>query len=484
MGGGSEGRQFFRAGPGQHLPGGHLRGAIPTGVDLYLVFGPALGDDGGAIVGLPAPGETEGSIGFALVREGRAEEQPAIVVELRVDRLTAPAHEDVAVRQYLHAALGLTEQLVGVGVLSRQPGAHGVFIDLDGDTAGLFYFVYVAVIEDGDSAVGMIAGVMLEGSHGARTHLEVALFPAELPDDLARLSVDLVNSAGITGGDEQVFLIVYIYGVDVEVVKGLGVRLIEADVVQAVPLEYNLPGLDFDLLDDPVEYLAVCSIPPHGAVPGQLVVDRDESRVLGRDEEFVVVPFVAVSGRKAGYLAVGAVEDHVVALSVARVEPLPPGEHRLSPVRLRPEVHDIPSLVLQQVQPHGLSVVTEDYATVLPRTVLVRSVLRGYEDVAESGIVRLFGRLDDRRVEIRARAEAPRLSHRGGRGGRPDAWGRIAARNAAECDQRSAAGRGPQEPPTRDPGAQAVVTFSPLPRPLLRLTFLVPCRMTTILRRG
>src|SRR5215217_2931532 len=484
MGGGSEGRQFFRAGAGQHLPGGHLRGAVPTGVDLYPVFGPALGDDGGGVGGLPAPGEAEGSVGFALCREGRVEEQPPFTVELRVDWLTAPAHEDVAVRQHLHAALGLTEQFLGVGVLSRQSGAHGVFIDLDHDTAGLFYFVYVAVVEDGDGAVGVIAGVMLEGRHGARTHLEGTLFPAELPDDLARLSVDFVHSAGITGGDEQVLLIVYVYGVDVEVVEGLGVRLIEADVVQAVPLEYNLPGLDFDLLDDPVEYLAVCSIPPHGAVPGQLVVDRDESCVLGRDEEFVVVPFVVVSGRKAGYLAVGAVEDHVVALSVSCVESLPPGEYRLSFVRLRPEVHHVPILVLQQVQPHGLSVVAEDHATVLPRTFLIGSVLRGDKDVAEGSIVRLFGRLDNRRVEIRTRAETPRLSHRGGRGGRPDAWGRIAARNAAECDQRSAAGRGPQEPPTRDPGAQAVVTFSPLPRPLLRLTFLVPCRMTTILRRG
>src|SRR5215212_10020104 len=93
MGGGSEGRQFFRAGAGQHLPGGHLRGAVPTGVDLYPVFGPALGDDGGGVGGLPAPGEAEGSVGFALCREGRVEEQPPFTVELRVDWLTAPAHE-------------------------------------------------------------------------------------------------------------------------------------------------------------------------------------------------------------------------------------------------------------------------------------------------------------------------------------------------------------------------------------------------------
>src|SRR5215218_4691054 len=135
MGGGSEGRQFFRAGAGQHLPGGHLRGAVPTGVDLYPVFGPALGDDGGGVGGLPAPGEAEGSVGFALCREGRVEEQPPFTVELRVDWLTAPAHEKVAVSQNLHAALGRTEQPLGVRVLSRQAGAYSVVTQLEHDSA-------------------------------------------------------------------------------------------------------------------------------------------------------------------------------------------------------------------------------------------------------------------------------------------------------------------------------------------------------------
>jgi hypothetical protein len=42
-----------------------------------------------------------------------------------------------------------------------------------------------------------------------------------------------------------------------EVVVGLEIRLLEADVLQAVPLEKYLVGLDVDLLDYPVEHNTV-----------------------------------------------------------------------------------------------------------------------------------------------------------------------------------------------------------------------------------
>src|SRR5215213_10546287 len=229
-----------------------------------------------------------------------------------------------------------------------------------------------------------------------------------------------------------------IYGVDVEVVESrlevgrrLKKRLVELGVLQAVPLEDDLPALDVDLLDYPVEHISFHRISHRDGVPWNLVVDRDERRILGRDEELVMVPLVAVFGSKAGYLAIGVVADHVLALPVAGVVTLPPGEHRLSLVWLRLEVHHIHSLVLQEVQPHGLPVVVEDHATVLARPFLVRPVLRGDEDAAGSSIVRRRGDLDDRRMEIRTRAEAPRLPHRAGCGGRPGAWGGIAAQGAA-----------------------------------------------------
>src|SRR5215208_2657630 len=190
-------------------------------------------------------------------------------------------------------------------------------------------------------------------------------------------------------------------------------------MLQAVPLEEYLARLDVELLSYPVEHITVYRITLRNEVPWHLVVDRDQGRILGRDEELVVVLLVAVGSRKAGYLAVGAIQDHVLALAVSCVVSLPPGEHHLTLVCLRPEVHHIHTLVLQEAQPHGLSVVVEDHAPVLPRTGLTGSVLRGDEDVAGSSITPPRDHLDDRRVEIRTRAEAPRLPRRCGCGGRP-----------------------------------------------------------------
>ncbi len=107
---------------------------------------------------------------------------------------------------------------------------------------------------------GLRRASCLKDGPDTRTHLEVALLAAETPDDLARLAVDLVHGAGPAGGDEQVILVVYVYGVDVEVVEGFVVRLLEPDVVQAVPLEEDLAGLDVYLLDYPVEHVTVYRI--------------------------------------------------------------------------------------------------------------------------------------------------------------------------------------------------------------------------------
>src|ERR671913_39764 len=136
-------------------------------------------------------------------------------------------------------------------------------------------------------------------------------------------------------------------------------------------------------------------------------------------EELVVVALVSVLGPEAGYFAVGAIEDDVLALAVACMESLPPGEHPLSLVGLRSEGHHIHILVLQEAQPHGLSVVVENHASVLPRTGLFWSVLRGDEDVAASSISRLLDHLDDRRVEIKTPAEISSLAPPAGGGPRP-----------------------------------------------------------------
>ena len=77
---------------------------------------------------------------------------------------------------------------------------------------------------------------MLEGGAGAFPHLEVAPLAAEAPDDLAASSVQFVDGGGVAGGDEEVVVLVYVYGVDVEVVEGfpvlrLEVRFLGADVL-------------------------------------------------------------------------------------------------------------------------------------------------------------------------------------------------------------------------------------------------------------
>src|SRR5215204_7322292 len=100
------------------------------------------------------------------------------------------------------------------------------FIYIQHDAARPFYCLRdqtvkdrVAVVEDGDAAVGQAASVVLEAKSAARTHLEVALLASKAPDDLTTFSVYLVDGEGLAGRDEQVVVVIYFYGVDVEVVE-------------------------------------------------------------------------------------------------------------------------------------------------------------------------------------------------------------------------------------------------------------------------
>src|ERR687893_3313241 len=109
-----------------------------------------------------------------------------------------------------------------------------------------------AAVEDGDGIVLLTAGVVLEGGPGSLPHLEVALLATKAPDDLAAFAVDLVDGPGISGTQEQVAVGLYAYGVYVEVVvaeAGIvgregSVGLLDPDVIEASPLEEDLPGLD------------------------------------------------------------------------------------------------------------------------------------------------------------------------------------------------------------------------------------------------
>ena len=184
-------------------------------------------------------------------------------------------------------------------------------------------------------------------------------------------------------------------------------------MIEAVPLEEDLAGLDVHLLDYTVEHRGVGGTAHGRQIPFYPVVDGYQRGVFGGDQELVVVRLVAVAGPHAFYLPVGMVADDAFALAEAGVAAHPPCQHGLALVLLQLEVHHVQGLVCQQVQPHGLSLVVQDHASILTGMGLVGPVFRGDEDQAGSGISWRPGHGDDRRAEIRARAEAPRLPHRG-----------------------------------------------------------------------
>src|SRR5215212_6512599 len=138
-----------------------------------------------------------------------------------------------------------------MGILADQGGGHLLLVELEHDATGLFDCPWVAVvnvrgavIEDRDGAVGLAAGVVLVSEAGALTHLEVALFAAQAPYNLATLAIDLVDGGCPAATDKQVAIVIHVYGVDVEVVDagtnmnircGINVGLLEVNVVEAVP---------------------------------------------------------------------------------------------------------------------------------------------------------------------------------------------------------------------------------------------------------
>src|SRR5215213_4765313 len=266
-----------------------------------------------------------------------------------------------------------------------------------------------------------------------------------------------------------------IYGVDVEVVESrlevgrrLKKRLVELGVLQAVPLEDDLPALDIDLLDYPVEHITFYRTAETGEIPWRLVVDRDQGRILGRDEELVMVPLVAVSGSKAGYLAVGRVADHVLAVAVAGVPSLPPGEHRLSFVSLDLEVESVSLVILQRMEPYRFTALVDYHRCILGGRLLPRSLLGRDEDVAGRCAGRVRVHLDGGRAEIRSRAERPRLSRPPWRGCRRGGRGRPATKGAGERDPCGPGRDGPEKPSTRDPCPEF-----PVSRPLAQIRPLI-----------
>ncbi len=138
-------------------------------------------------------------------------------------------------------------------------------------------------------------------------------------------------------------------------------------MLQAVPLEEDLPGLDVHFLGYAVPRHATLRATDRGEVRGRRLVGRQERGVLGCDHKLVQVAFEAIARADPCYLCVRVVEDHVLADAVPRDDPaLPPGEHGPALVVLRLEVPR--GRVLGE--PHEPPSVVEDHRSMLPCALL------------------------------------------------------------------------------------------------------------------
>src|SRR5918998_4569814 len=128
-----------------------------------------------------------------------------------------------------------------------------------------------------------------------------------------------------------------------------------------------------------------------------------------------MVPVVAVASTEPGYLAVGAIEDHVL------VYPVHPGKHWFARVGLHLEVVRASICARQGTEPHHRPTIVEDHRAALPSVAFLWSD----EDVAWGCAVHLRAHLDDRRAEVRARAEGPYALRRRGWSAwqGPNLWG-------------------------------------------------------------
>src|SRR5207247_8260725 len=75
-----------------------------------------------------------------------------------------------------------------------------------------------AVVEERDRAVGLASRIVLPRELRSGAHGEAALLPAEAPEHLLRLAVDLVERVRVARRDEEVAVRLDVDGVEVEVV--------------------------------------------------------------------------------------------------------------------------------------------------------------------------------------------------------------------------------------------------------------------------
>ncbi len=377
------------------LPGGDVRGAVPARVHRR----PAPDGDR-RVARPPSPGEAERAVVLAAVRQRRVELHGAAFRELREVRIGAPADEDVAVPEQLHAAELVCVQRGSVDVLVLERRAHALRVQPEDDPARARY----AVVEDREDAPALVAArVVLQREVRAGAEREVAPLTAEPPQHRSRLPVHLVHRPRVARGDDQVPVRVDVDRVDMEIVPRIAdrrVRLADGNVVEAAPLEEHPRTRHLELLHD-----AAHGQPARAAMPN-LEARHERCASIG-EQQLVQVGRPAVPGREARDLAIGRVGDDVHAVTEAAArQRLPPREHGLAVQRLRAEVHRGKSRGLEPHRPAG---VVED-----ERAALARPRRRREEQKTRSRPRRGLQDRHRRRIEVRPRDEARRHANRRG----------------------------------------------------------------------
>src|SRR5215217_8407203 len=169
----------------------------------------------------------------------------------------------------------------------------------------------------------------------------------------------------------------------------------------------------------------------------------------------MVVSLVAVAGSEPGYLAIGMIKDHVLALAKPRVESLPPGEHLLALVSLHLEVERVFLVItLQRMEPYRLPAVVDDQRCVFAGGARPGFFLRGDEDVTGGRTASLRPYLDDWRPELRTRTEGPRLLPPCRRSDSSGSRALLTAQGASQRDPDAPGSHSLKESSSRDLRAQ------------------------------
>ena len=200
-----ERRERTRAGAAQQAPLGDGGGAVPARVGGQAPVGACADGELRRLRGSAGPGKLEHRVGLVGGGEMGVEQKPAFGGEFREVGFLTPADEPVAAGEGLEVSLARGQQRLGVSEARDERGGHVGEVKREHDHTRLGVHPRgAAVVEEGDRAVRLLAGVVLVGGARARSHREARMLAAESPDDLAPTGVDVVGGRRIARVDEQI----------------------------------------------------------------------------------------------------------------------------------------------------------------------------------------------------------------------------------------------------------------------------------------